>query len=193
MSFDEQKQSLMEISDNPNTKIKNFAILDDIKNIDNFVYIYVNIEYMNGTIEQNLVSLKSTEGKYIIQRGSADHIILKQGENVQSIQPRIQLASWYASTSYSDRIFQVYTNIFSSSSSYVQVNYQSYGRNNFRVVKYGDFNDEDISYSANVERMVGSSSYVTLNLIPGKSFSNVKLRIMSLDSGNLTFGEVYSY
>lgn len=193
VSVDEQIKLLSNLSRDPNTQIKSFEILDTINYIGDTTELTVNIEYKNGCIEQNFVNLKKDGDKYSMIRDK-NPVVLKEGVLIPVFTTMAQLLKWNLTTDPGNGIFNKYTATFSSTASYVQLNYQSYGPNTFRIVKYGYFDDTEISYAASVGRNVGNAQVVTLNLIPGQSFTNVQLRIHTNDNiGSTTFGEIYAY
>lgn len=193
------KKDVQELFSDPNNNIETFEILAEEQENDSIAKFKVRINYINGRIEEGDLKTKQFGNnlKVWIEDEDVNIDVIEKGEEFPIIRPFVQLTTWNSNLSYTGNNAPQYTysSPFSATGvTYVDLNYKQSLPTSFTVVKNNIFGNSAVSYTANrsANSTTGPNS-VILNLIPGESFNNVKLRVMATGSTGWSFGEVYAY
>ncbi|SHH50403.1 hypothetical protein [Clostridium intestinale] len=187
-----QTKNVQELLSNPNNHLKSFEFIDETKENDT-VNFNVRLNYKNGKIEEGLLRVKNfgESSKVWISDELVDIKTIDEGERIPVIRLFAQLTKFNISVDYSGKYG--FSPAFNTSKSYVDINYKQSVETDFTVVKNTLIGNTALSYTATRGANASSGpNSVILNVIPGKSFADAKLRVV-FGAAGYSFGEVYAY
>lgn len=194
-SEEEELANLKELNTNPNTKIEAYEILDDGEIQDNnYIEFRIAINYENGRKEILPIQASIEDDKAIVQLSENINYVevIDEGVYIENPTPYVQLTKWDYNLAIDGRATG-YTSPFSArSSTYVDLNYQNTCSIKFTVVENRVVGANDVSVTKTAG-ITSTATRLSLPVLSGKIFDNVKLKIHLNSTGGRSFGEVYAY
>lgn len=194
---EESRSEVEEALNNPNMVLKGFDILS-INKEDNDTYnVKCKFYYDNDSITEEILTVKSNSNEtFILLKDGVSINTIEEGIELPVIRPRTQLVSWSFSFIAADGDTVKYTDTFSANADYVHLNLRQSGPLEYTVVRKTWIGYENVSWTGtpSYDNWDTDSRELYLNLIPGESFTNCKLKVQMRNGYTAAgYGELYAY